>query len=606
MLARPALLIPLALAATSCLDVPVAAEGQFGRAIPLARKDDAAVPRLAFRREACPGESGGCTEFCQQRPEDCLQDNPDACMPIVIDSGSPFTVLPNTTQSYAVQRECFEVRSAAGLGAGASAEDLAAAVSRFRFVDPPVVDAPGDEVSGWTWDIGSDLASSRVGAVLGGNTLRHFAVSFRSAPDEEGSVAFFRAFPGDELALADQGRAYVRLQFPGRLLGRQVDDKCDVGGIDCELDGIDIRPDDEQLVYDSTRMMVDACLAPPPCAPLFESDPDDVAAEPECRLRAGGTFRTDTDGEVVGCLPPTDEDRGGKSASLLVATGVPDLVLFEDSTTRMFGPLDDLPECTAPVDLSARACRVDGNGFLFAPGWPAQTGLRRIKVRALSLVPGSTAVSTASPCTRLERRLTGLQAQCIQYAATAQPRDPALSGEFEDGTVDYGFASFGEAHWVGEQDAPDRDRWIDTLVVPETSPMVLALRRDVGSDALEPDGMIGSVMLRDTETVLDYTEDDDRPGVRITCLDPGSGTCMSVTACSPVDSDAAVETGVGRPGRLSCCYGLPQSLIGRVIREGADKEPPRVEEACCAALHPDALAALKAEDAGLCAQVDPL
>lgn len=584
----------------------MAAEGQFGRAIPLAEKDDAAVPRLAFRREACPGQSGGCTSFCQERPEDCLQDDPDACMPIVIDSGSPFTVLPNTEQSFAVQRECFEVRSAAGLGAGAADEDLAAAVSRFRFVDPPVVDAPGDQVAGWTWDIGSDLASSRVGAVLGGNTLRHFAVAFRSGPNDPGSVAFFRDFPGDELALADQGRAYIRLQFPGRLLGRQVDDKCDVGGIDCELDGIDIRPDDEQLVYESTRMMVDACLAPPPCAPLFESDPEDVAAEPECRLRAGGTFRKDSDGEVVGCLAPTDEERGGKSASLLVATGVPDLVLFEDSAVRMFGALEELPDCGAPVDLSARACTVDDNGFLFAPGWPAQTGLRRIKVRALSLVPGSTAVSSASPCTRLERRLDGLHAQCIQYAANAQPRAPALTEDFADARIDYGYASFGEANWVGEQDAPDRERWIDTLVVAETSPMVLGIRRDVGSDALEPDGIVGSAMLRDTETVLDYTEDDDRPGVRITCLDPGSGTCTSVPACSAGDPDDEVDPVTGRSGRLSCCYGLPQSLIGRVIREGADKDPPRVEEACCAALNPEALAALQAEQTGLCAQVDPL
>jgi hypothetical protein len=133
----------------------------------------------------------------------------------------------------------------------------------------------------------------------------------------------------------------------------------------------------------------------------------------------------------------------------------------------------------------------------------------------------------------------------------------------------------------------------------------------VGSDALEPDGIVGAAVLRGTETVLDYTEEDEDPGLRISCLEPGTGECLSIPSCHAVDPDEPADKDQaegpdGRAGRVSCCYGLPQSLIGRVIREGAEKEPPRVEEACCHALHPDALAQLQAEEAGLCVGIDPL
>jgi hypothetical protein len=107
--------------------------------------------------------------------------------------------------------------------------------------------------------------------------------------------------------------------------------------------------------------------------------------------------------------------------------------------------------------------------------------------------------------------------------------------------------------------------------------------------------------------VLDYTEEDRAPGLRVACLDPGP-SCLSIPTCAPVDPDAPTrEPGAppGRVGRVGCCFGLPQAAIARAVRSGAGKDPPRIEEACCAALAPATLAALVAET-GLCAGVDPL
>jgi hypothetical protein len=601
----PRLRLAFAAAALSgCLDRRVEAEGQFGRPIPLA--DGAGVPTLAFRDEACPGTAGGCPSWCVDRPERCREVDPSACLPILVDSGSPLTILPAADGRHAVARECIEVRAAAGLSGAPGAEALAAAVARFRFLDPPVVRAPGDEVAGWTWDVGADQERARVGAVLGGSTLRHFAVALRTPADAPASVAFFRHYPGDEGALADQGRAYLRLQFPGRLLGRQVTDRCEFEGIDCELAGLDLRPDEEELVYESTRMLVDACLAPPPCMVVFQADPDDPAADPQCRSSPGGPIDA-----AQTCVDATDPQAGGVSASLVVATGIPDLVLFDDSAARFLGDLATLPACpeiAAGGHGDARACRDGEDSTLYAAGWPAMTGLSRLRVRALGIVPGNSAVAGPGPCERLERRLAGSEAQCEDYVASGgEPREPLLDGAHEGARVDHGALVVGEVARAPDALEPDTSRWLVARIVPATAPMALALRRDVGSQAVQPDGVVGTALLAGTETVLDYTEEDRAPGLRVACLDPGP-SCLSIPTCAPVDPDAPTrEPGAppGRVGRVGCCFGLPQAAIARAVRSGAGKDPPRIEEACCAALAPATLAALVAET-GLCAGVDPL
>ncbi|MBA3547132.1 MAG: hypothetical protein H0T76_11660, partial [Nannocystis sp.] len=131
---------------------------------------------------------------------------------------------------------------------------------------------------------------------------------------------------------------------------------------------------------------------------------------------------------------------------------------------------------------------------------------------------------------------------------------------------------------------PDPTRWIPTLVIPADHPMVVALRRDVAPEALQPDGMIGTALFNDSEVVLDYT--DGTPGVRLSCLQPDDGLCMALPTCRPGTGTAATLP--------ACCHGLPEDLLISLIVEGG-------EYACCGALSPDTIIELnlQAEGAGL-------
>lgn len=576
----------------ACTEPPIQAEGQLGQLIPLAAKTDSSLPRLAFRMEGCPGTIGGCADFCDGTPETCPAG---ACMPLALDTGSSVTLLPNSSESYAIERRCFEVRAAAGLGRpDPSAQQLSEAVARFRFVDPPVVLAPTQSPGGYDWMMGDDTGAVAVGGVLGGNILLDFAVRIRNEVDEEGEasprLALYREFPGNETALATQGFAYMRLQFPGRPLGAGVDDRCEFGGVDCELPGLDLTPDEEDLVYESTRLLMDACVAPPPCTVVYQAAADDPSVQ-TCKLRPGPA-------SDVACTSAVAPIGGGLSASLVVATGLPGLVLFEDSATRMFGSLDELPSC-AELDVmaqgEARACQVSMEGALHAPGWAPLQNQRVIRVRAVSLVTGNPESTGVSPCDRLRNRLNGLQDQCEAFDERSQPFKPDHAGQANSG---YGVFITGEAHLDTGEVAPQTERWVRTIVIPPEAAMATAVRRDVGSAAVEVDGMIGSPLLSGTDLVIDYTEEVERPGLRVACLEPGAPDCQAIPSCRP--QVAGTRDSVGT---ASCCYGLPQNLLASTVLGGVDKPTPRLEDACCAALRPDSLVSLQAD--GLCPGVDP-
>jgi hypothetical protein len=67
--------------------------------------------------------------------------------------------------------------------------------------------------------------------------------------------------------------------------------------------------------------------------------------------------------------------------------------------------------------------------------------------------------------------------------------------------------------------------------------MVTAMRRDTNPEALQPDGLIGTALFSDSEVVLDYT--DGTPGVRVSCYEPGDGTCVALPQCDASDDEAA-------------------------------------------------------------------
>ncbi len=571
----------LVLAGLACTEPQVIGEGQFSRPIPIASDPASPLPRLAWwPGEACPGPIGGCESFCEGPPDSCPAD---ACLPLLIDSGTPLSVLPSSTGSMSFGKECVEVRAAGGLlAAPDDPEVLADSTASFRFREAPMVRAPGDEVAGWAWEAGDDRNPIGIGGVLGGNILHDFALELRHLDGEVPSIAVFSNYPGNEAVLGDQGRAYIRLAYPGRLLGRLISDRCELGpGLDCVLSSFNLDQDNQELLFQSTRALVDACVAPPPCAVDWVNDGT------ECGLLSGGL-------EPSACSSSL-----GAGATLLVATGVPGLVLFEDSATQLLGPLDQLPDCeAAPFDAEVPACVEADLGRLALPGWAPLEQLVRVRVRSLGLIEGLSQPTGSNPCERLRARLQGLERQCAGFMAEARPvRPDPVTGE----SIASSALVVGEVVLGDDQAAPDPTAWIETLIVPATAAPVIALRREVVPEGAQPDGLVGGALLRNTETVLDFTEAVEAPGVRVRCLDPGD-RCLAIPACEP--DVGTVEFQSADAGRTSCCFGLPSDLIAEVVLGGSGKQAPRVEDACCFALPRAAISDLQTPVLGLCTDVD--
>jgi hypothetical protein len=560
-----------------CGELTVVGEGQFGRPTALASNPLRPLPRTVWRPgEACPGPVGGCESFCAGPPESC-PDN--ACLPMLIDSGTPLSIIPSSDGTISFGRDCIELRAGEGLLAAPDDPDLLAdATASFRLIGAPMVHAPGDEVDGWQWQAGDDLEPVAIGGVIGGNVLRDFAVSLRHLEGEPPSVSFYSQFPGSEEVLGDQGRAYLRLQHPGRLLGRLLNDRCEIGpGLDCRLSEFNLSQENRSLLFEATRALVDACVSPPPCTVEWDGE--------DCSLALHGSPSDDC---------PHDN---GKSATLLVATGVPGLVLFDDSAEKLLGPVAQLPACAdLPGDSDAPACVEAALGQLTLPGWPTLEGLVRVRVRSMAIVEGLGQASGATPCQRLRSRLRGLVRQCEGFAVEGLPVRPG---------AETGSTVSSSAFIVGEvernQSAGKSDAWLETLIVPATAAPVIALRREIVPVGAQPDGMVGGALLHDTETVLDFTESVSGAGVRVRCLDPGTN-CMAIPSCEP-DIDT-VDFEDADAGRTSCCYGLPANLIAQVVLEGEDKEAPRVEDACCPALSRAAITDLQSPTLDLCTGVD--
>jgi hypothetical protein len=577
----------------ACQGSEIIGIGEFGRPIDGVR-DQSNLPRLLFTLaqddEDCATVAGPCTSICDQKaPGEC---EATACVPLLIDSGSPVTVLPKA--EFELRDRCIAVRQGhLRQGVAEASPSPAGTVTRFRFENVPTVDAPSIKAGGWEWDAGvfPDPGRIDIGAVLGANLLKHFAVRL-TALDEERFVTFYEQFPGNERALADQGFAFLRLQYPNRLLGSRPNDVCAFGeGLACEVDDLALFDQSDDLTFEASRMMLDACIGPPPCAPLWEQQSSN--GNKTCGLRPGHSETVED--SKRNCTPPTDSVNGGLGASFVVATGVPGVVLFEDSARRMFGAFEELPSCnsaTAPA-AGQRACLVDEPVELFVPGYPPQRDLRQLRVRSLAFVAGETQPSASAPCERLERRLEASELSCRGLDALARPHAPDVGGTI---APDDHALVLGENYWsVGQREA-DPDRWLATTVLSASSTVTMNIRREVGTDAAEPDGLIGSALLSNTDVVLDYTEnaDDEKPGVRVACLKTGDPACLSFPACSSSDS----KLGESAPGRTACCWGMPDALVRDVLtREDHNAE------ACCQTLSAGALADVQGQ--GSCLDVPP-
>lgn len=576
----------LVLVLGACPTDPVASDGQFGRPMALASglDDVSPLPRLAFINESCPGSAGGCS---------AISDG--ACEMMLIDSLATMTAVhePSLGGAELVADDCLEVRPAGGVLTSPDndpedrlGESLDAAVARFRFRNLPVVRTP-DGGEDWTFTAGNQDQTVEPGGVLGGNLLRNFAVELRDPVRGQAEVSFFGEFPGSEQDLANQGRAFLPLQFPGSLLGRELADRCEVGDGRCELDGFDISTSSAEIPLEASRMVLDACVALPPCGLTYDPSEDDPFGVGTCEMKRGPTSDLE-------CVSGPESDLGGLPASLVVATGVVGMVLFSDSATRMFGDLDAIEPCPQSIspttvldDVDAMVCRVfdaDGadDGVLHFSGWPSagvDTPLPRLRVRSVALVAGAARSRSAGPCTRAHERRNALQTQCNRYRRdtrddqgdvdirNATPpysahRDNDDGDAHEEDDSNSSIAVLGESQFASDSEGPRPARWIVTTILPASHSLARAVRRDVVPDALEPDGLLGTALLRGTDTVLDYT--DINPAVRVRCLEPHLGRCHVLPDCATDRSD-------------SCCHGLPRTLLNEYIRTLND-------DACCGAL----------------------
>jgi len=567
---------------TACGAPSIDGDGLLGRPIPLMTGDDSPLPRLAFVDEGCPGASarGGCSGSGDR-----------ACDTILLDSLAPLTALKGPSEKPEFEIECLEIRGAAGLAAAdPTATDLAAAVARFRFHDVPLVRAPVGGSGDWTWFAGSGDGFFEPVGVLGGNLLSDFSIAIRSPPGAPPTLAFYEEFPGSESDLADQGRAFLPVQFPGRLLGRDVGDRCEIGDDGCQVSGFDIVRAQPNFALRATRMVLDACVAAPPCGTRYTIDPANPFESGSCDRTLGPELD-----ETNACTPADDAILGGVRASLVVATSVPGAVLFEDSAIRMFGPLDALPAC-ADVAVGDRACLEANDGLLAIPGWPPaglDTPLPRLRVRSIALVPGSTRARDLGPCERVEARQEALLEQCNRYTKaidevgdvrnttppySAEPDGPGgVGGDAANASL----AVLGEHVLLDDDPDPNAARWIETLVVPAAHPLTVSIRLDVSPEAVQPDGLLGTALFDGTAAVLDYT--DPNPSLRLSCFDPRAGECMVAPDCQ-------------RDAQAACCHGLPLDLLVEFIVLAED-------ETCCGALSAGELDEIQGQ--GFCLATEP-
>ena len=548
------------LVASACARDTIEIEGALGRPILLASGDGSALPRLLLRPGDCPGAPGPCTSVCAGPPASCPVD---ACLPVILDSLTPVTFLADEREGIAAERGCLEIRAAGGaLADPLAADDLGATVTRFRFSDLALALVP-HAGAGWDWRIGDERGATYVGGVLGGSLLRHLAVRLVDRPGASPTIALYREFPGSDASLADQGRAFIPVQFPGQLLGKEVNDVCLAGEDRCDFIDFHLDSDRVRNAIQPSQMVLDACLAPPPGSVFLATTPRRCAVAAGSAL-IGGVYTSPAGHAEVSCGPDPDrEGRGGAAATLVVATGLPDLVLFADSARRFFGALSELPEC-APGGLAggpgveASACRDAAPGALYPPGRAAagvgdEPPLPRIRIRSLGLVPGLTNATGRSPCQRLEARLGALKAQCdgvIREGAPYPVEQTRCASAAEESAV-----LLGEVDLRRGLLGPDPSVWIPARILPETHPLALSVRRNVVPEALQPDGLLGSALLRQTDVILDYT--DDNPGVRVACTVPGAPGCLALPSC-------ARSSGAVRP---SCCYGLPPALLVEMISD---------------------------------------
>lgn len=503
-----------------------------------------------IHQDPCLPSPGVCTSFCDQRQSSC---DPSACGILLVDSLAPLsTSLRPELEEAAYFSTCAQLRSP-------PYEGLNQSEVRFRIHDLGTLALPALKTPSDRWTLGDGRTLS---GVLGGDFLLQFAAEFRFVRGARPQARFFRRLPGAPQRLENRGLSYLAAQSPGKFLGRVPGDQCElVPGLDCDRPIAQLGNLETQKIMPPSRLQLDVCMAPPPCVLVKERGQG-------CVLRAG--FEN-----FAACTPWEGTPASG--ASLIVATSVPGIVLFSDSASRIVPDFANLIECgRVPEDLGSPSLFCldsESDGELHVPGWEPLTGLTTLKVASLAVLSGEVSQFSDHPCERWERRLRGLAAQCAAFDRDSTASYPELEASQEPLLSPSLGHSFLQAGALG---TPVRTQertkgWLPITIVPSSAPIVTNLRRSSGTIAAQADGLLGVAAFSQTLTYLDFTEREQRPGLRVQCLEPQEQLCRSLPACS---ADASAKD-------ASCCHGLPQSQLAEAILATPLPERPHP---CCAAL----------------------
>lgn len=551
--------LSLALGSNGCNQLPVLQVDQVDGAPIDAWNSAASGPLPVFvthplGQDPCWPSPGPCPSVCTGAPATCPADS---CRALAIDSLSQLSTFLNPLKSApSYDSTCSVLRSPPIPG-------LANTEVRLRIHDFHALELPEAQASAQRWMLDDQR---HLAGVLGGDFLLQFAAEFElKGPGQPVRARFFRRLPGSQSRLANQGLSYLAAQSPGQFLGRVPGDQCELApGLDCERPIAQLGNLETQKVMPPSRLQLDVCMAPPPCALVATSNES-------CELRATPEIQG-------GCQPWNQSLASG--ASLLLATAVPGIVLFSDSASRILPALHTLPLCSRYPDVEPGQpppppfCKkLDANGTLRLPGWAPLTGLATYKVQSLAVLSGEKSQYSAHPCERWQQRMTALAEQCKifrknayrAYPHEAVNRTPQLSVSlarpmFQTGAV-----------VPGSENNHRTENWLTITVVPASAPMVRNFRRSSGTIAAQADGLLGMAAFNQTRLYLDFTESEQSPGIRVKCLEPQEGTCRALPPCAPDD-------GQGTP---SCCFGMPQFLIEAAIKAAPPDQSPHP---CCAAL----------------------
>lgn len=520
--------------------------------------------------DMCSPIPGGCASVCTQSPASC---DPAACRALMLDSLAPLSTLvhPEIDAPF-YAKGCALLKSPPGSQVGAER-------TRLRIFDLGALYLPQSSIAADAWQVDD---KRHISGVLGGDFLLQFASEFRFEAPNPPSVRFFRRLPGSEEDLARSGLSFISSQSPGQFLGRMPGDQCELApGLECDRPIAGMSSLETQTVMPPSRLQLDACMTPPSCTLIHQEDD-------RCRLQG---WKQQTQ--------PCQDWRaaGASGASLLLATAVPGIVLFSDSAARILPDPASIPLCNrypktadaASGETPPRYClESETGGSLALAGWPRLTGLKQLRMSSLALLSGGANQFDANPCERWQRRMQALQSQCEALALTPLPSYPdAAVFANPQLAVTLERSMFQSGELVKDLEKAERiASWLPLTIVPSTAPVVRNLRRSSGSFAVQADGLVGLAAFSQSQLILDYTERDAPPGIRVRCLHPEEGRCRSIPSCNDE-----------RGPDPSCCFGLGQEQLIKKIRSSA---PDQLPHPCCVALSEASARRLAKENPALC------